>query len=84
MSNDTITLPRAVVERLIAALDPSDGGSKFLEDALRVALVQPAQEPLGIVESAVPGAGGFHVRLGKGQVMPKIGTPLYVGIGGKA
>ena len=45
---------------------------------------QPAQEPLGIVESAVPGAGGFHARLGNGQVMPKVGTPLYVGIGGKA
>lgn len=38
-----ITLPRELVERLIAALDPSDGGSKVLENAVFVALAQQAE-----------------------------------------
>ena len=35
------------------------------------------QAPLGVVESAAPGAGGFHVRLCEGQSLPKVGTMVY-------
>ncbi len=35
-----------------------------------------AAEPVGTVESAVQGTGGFHVRLGN-AVMPSVGTKLY-------
>lgn len=37
----------------------------------------PQQEPTGLVESAVTGAGGFHVRLAPGAQMPAPGTKLY-------
>jgi hypothetical protein len=32
---------------------------------------------VGVVESAVHGAGGFHVRLVDGAAMPSVGTKLY-------
>lgn len=38
---------------------------------------QQAAEPVGTVESAVPGTGGFHVRLADGAAMPTVGATLY-------
>jgi len=35
------------------------------------------QEPVGVVESAVQGCNGFHVKLRPGQDTPRIGTKLY-------
>lgn len=32
--------------------------------------------PIGLVESAISGAGGFHVRLNPGAVMPKAGVAI--------
>ena len=37
---------------------------------------QEQGEPVGIVESAIQGAGGFHVKLTR-HVMPMIGEILY-------
>lgn len=38
---------------------------------------QPAQEHVGIVESALRGLGGFHARLADGAEMPRVGSKLY-------
>ena len=46
---------------------------KALEEALAK---QEQGEPVGIVESAIQGAGGFHVKLTR-HVMPMIGETLY-------
>ncbi len=35
-------------------------------------------QPVGVVEAAVRGAGGFHVRLSKGADMPRVGAELYL------
>jgi hypothetical protein len=37
-------------------------------------------QPVGTVESAAIGAGGFHVLLTKGEAMPNVGTPLYAAL----
>lgn len=36
-----------------------------------------AQKPIGVVESATKGVGGFHVRMAEGSTMPSVGTKLY-------
>lgn len=38
---------------------------------------ESATQPIGKVESASFGAGGFHVRLAEGADMPGVGAPLY-------
>lgn len=51
-----------------------------LETQLRLtcsSLVSARAKPVGTVESAVMGAGGFHVRLEKGAVAPRVGDKLY-------
>ena len=53
----------------------------LVADALEAAQAVPVElekhEPIGRVESAAFGAGGFHVYLYPNQHMPKVGTNLY-------
>jgi sulfur transfer complex TusBCD TusB component (DsrH family) len=53
---------------------------KALEEALakqeQRSVSEQLGEPVGIVESAIQGAGGFHVKLTR-HVMPMIGETLY-------
>jgi len=42
-----ILIDRAVVQRLLHAIDPTDGGADLLRAALREALAQPQAEPAG-------------------------------------
>lgn len=61
-----------------------DGDSKLI-DRVRAHLAmvsapQPPGEvrPIGHVESALPNAGGFHVRLAVGVDAPKVGSPVFL------
>jgi len=45
--------------------------------AIKEALAQPEQEPVGVVESALRFTGGFHVRLNRGATMPDVGSNIY-------
>ena len=49
-----------------------------LMDSFRARVAAPSQTPIGVVESAVPGAGGFHVCLAAGAQVPPVGEKLYL------
>lgn len=52
---------------------------RFLGDWLRqlADALESKAEPVATVESAAPGAGGFHCKLAAGAPMPLVGMQLY-------
>lgn len=58
----------------------NDGRMKGFYVGLRFGKEQASavqQEPVGVVEAAVRGAGGFHARLAAGAEMPRVGDKIY-------
>jgi hypothetical protein len=77
---DALEAQAAEIERLTQDRDDIWEEKKRLSKLLATTKAElaalKAQEPVGFVESAVRGAGGFHARLHEGVFMPA-GTALY-------
>lgn len=75
------------IDALVEALELADAtlrganmNRNVVERKVAAALAQARAEqvePCGVVESAVAGCEGYHVRVWPGQPAPRVGTELY-------